>query len=75
MLGLPSALAGLVLGAVVAELLVPAVTLTVRASPPVPSVITQFAWAQALRLVRWPRTFTGSADRSWLCFHTRSCGE
>jgi hypothetical protein len=50
MLGLPSALAGLVLGAVVAELLVPAVTLTVRASPPVPSVITQFAWAQALPL-------------------------
>ena len=50
MLGLPSAVAGLVLGAVIAELLVPAVTLTVRASPPVPSVITQFAWAQALPL-------------------------
>ena len=50
MLGLPSALAGLVLGAVIAELLVPAVTLTVTASPPVPSVLIQFAWAQALPL-------------------------
>ena len=50
MLGLPSALAGLVLGAVIAELLVPAVTLTVTASPPVPSVLIQFASAQALPL-------------------------
>jgi len=50
MLGLPSALAGLALGAVIAELLVPAVTLTVTASPPVPSVLIQFAWAQALPL-------------------------
>ncbi len=50
MLGLPSALAGLALGVVIAELLVPAVTLTVTASPPVPSVLIQFAWAQALPL-------------------------
>ena len=50
MLGLPSALAGLALGAVIAELLVPAVTLTVSASLPVPPVIIQFDWAQALPL-------------------------
>ena len=50
MLGLPSALAGLALGAVIAELLVPAVTLTVTASSPVPPVIIQFDWAQTLPL-------------------------
>ncbi|HTX29603.1 MAG TPA: FtsX-like permease family protein [Streptosporangiaceae bacterium] len=50
MLGLPSALAGLVLGAVIAELLVPAVTLTVSASLPVPPVIIAFDWAQTLPL-------------------------
>ena len=50
MLGLPSALAGLALGAVIAELLVPAVTLTATASSPVPPVIIQFDWAQALLL-------------------------
>jgi len=50
MLGLPSALAGLALGAVIAELLVPAVTLTVTASTPVPPVIIQFDWAQTLPL-------------------------
>ena len=50
MLGLPSALAGLVLGAVIAELLVPAVTLTGTASLPVPPVIIEFDWAQTLPL-------------------------
>ncbi|MGH3152601.1 MAG: hypothetical protein ACRDOB_17985, partial [Streptosporangiaceae bacterium] len=50
MLGLPSALAGLVLGAVIAELLVPAVTLTSTASLPVPPVIIEFDWAQTLPL-------------------------
>ena len=50
MIGLPSALAGLALGAVIAELLVPAVTLTVTASSPVPPVIIQFDWAQTLPL-------------------------
>ena len=50
MLGLPSALAGLVLGAIIAELLVPAVTLTVTASLPVPPVIIEFDWAQTLPL-------------------------
>jgi ABC-type antimicrobial peptide transport system permease subunit len=50
MLGLPSALAGLALGAIIAELLVPAVTLTVTASLPVPPVIIQFDWAQTLTL-------------------------
>jgi len=50
MLGLPSALAGVALGVVIAELLVPAVTLTVTASTPVPPVIIQFDWAQTLPL-------------------------
>ena len=50
MLGLPSALAGLALGAVIAELLVPAVTLTVTASLPVPPVVIEFDWAQTLPL-------------------------
>ena len=50
MLGLPSALAGLALGAVIAELLVPAVTLTVTARSPVPPVIIEFDWAQTLPL-------------------------
>jgi hypothetical protein len=50
MLGLPSAFAGVALGAVIAELLVPAVTLTVTASLPVPPVIIQFDWAQTLPL-------------------------
>jgi FtsX-like permease family len=50
MLGLPAALAGLALGAVIAELLVPAVTLTVTASSPVPRVIIQLDWAQTLPL-------------------------
>jgi ABC-type antimicrobial peptide transport system permease subunit len=50
MIGLPSALVGLALGAIIAELLVPAVTLTATASSPVPPVIIQFAWAQTLLL-------------------------
>jgi FtsX-like permease family protein len=50
MLSLPSALVGLVLGAVLAELLVPAITLTVSGSAPVPPVIIQIAWLQALLL-------------------------
>jgi hypothetical protein len=50
MLGLPAALAGLALGAVIAELLVPAVTLTVTASSPVPPVIIQLDWDQTLPL-------------------------
>ena len=50
MLGLPAALAGLALGAVIAELLVPAVTLTATARQPVPPVIIQFDWAQTLPL-------------------------
>jgi hypothetical protein len=50
MLGVPAALAGLALGVIIAELLVPAVTLTVTASSPVPPVIIQFDWAQTLPL-------------------------
>jgi len=50
MLSLPSALAGLILGAVLAELLVPAITLTPSATTPVPPVLIQFSWAQTLPL-------------------------
>jgi FtsX-like permease family len=50
MLSLPSALAGLVLGVILAELLVPAITLTASATTPVPPVLIQFPWAQTLLL-------------------------
>ena len=50
MLGLPAALAGLALGAIIAELLIPAVTLTATASVPVPPVIIEYDWAQTLPL-------------------------
>jgi FtsX-like permease family len=50
MLSLPSAVAGLILGVVLAELLVPAITLTSSATTPVPPVVIQFGWAQTLPL-------------------------
>jgi len=50
MLSLPAAAAGLILGVVLAELLVPAITLTSSATTPVPPVIIQFGWAQTLPL-------------------------
>ena len=50
MLSLPSALAGLVLGVVLAELLVPAITLTSSATTPMPPVLIQFSWSQILLL-------------------------
>ena len=50
MLSLPSALAGLILGAVLAELLVPAITLTPSATTPVPPVLIEFNWSQTLPL-------------------------
>jgi FtsX-like permease family len=50
MLSLPSAVAGLILGVVLAELLVPAITLTASASTPVPPVLIQFGWAQTVPL-------------------------
>ena len=50
MLSLPSALAGLILGVVLAELLVPAITLTAAATLPVPPVLIQFGWPQTLLL-------------------------
>jgi FtsX-like permease family protein len=50
MLSLPSAVAGLILGVVLAELLVPAITLTSSASTPVPPVLIQFGWAQTVPL-------------------------
>jgi hypothetical protein len=51
MLSLPSALAGLALGAVLAELLVPAITLSPSATTPVPPVLIEFDWPQTLSLV------------------------
>ena len=50
MLSVPSALAGLVLGVVLAELLVPAITLTAAATRPVPPVLIQFNWSQTVPL-------------------------
>ncbi len=50
MLSVPSALAGLVLGLMLAELLVPAITLTAAATRPVPPVLIQFGWSQTLPL-------------------------
>jgi FtsX-like permease family len=50
MLSVPAALAGLILGVVLAELLVPAVTLTSAATTPMPPVIIGFGWAQTLPL-------------------------
>jgi hypothetical protein len=50
MLSLPSAVAGLILGVVLAELLVPAITLTSSAVTPEPPVLIQFGWAQTLPL-------------------------
>jgi hypothetical protein len=50
MLSVPSALAGLVLGVVLAELLVPAITLTSAATRPIPPVLIEFGWTQTLLL-------------------------
>ncbi|HUN35159.1 MAG TPA: FtsX-like permease family protein [Trebonia sp.] len=50
MLSLPSAAAGLALGATLAWLTVPAVTLTASAAAPTPSALTEFAWPTALPL-------------------------
>jgi hypothetical protein len=50
MLSVPAALAGLVLGAVLAELLVPAMTLSAAATAPVPPVLVEFGWPQTLPL-------------------------
>jgi hypothetical protein len=50
MLSGPAAAAGLGLGVVLAELLVPAITLTAAATEPVPPVLIQFGWAQTLPL-------------------------
>ena len=50
MLSVPSAIAGLVLGVVLAELLVPAITLSTAATAPVPPVLIEFGWSQTLPL-------------------------
>jgi hypothetical protein len=50
MLSLPSATAGLALGAALSWLLVPAVTLTTAATAPVPAALTEFAWSRAVPL-------------------------
>jgi hypothetical protein len=51
LLSVPAALAGLALGVILAELLVPALTLTTSAAHPVPPVLIRFGWAQTLGLV------------------------
>lgn len=48
MLSLPSAAAGLALGTLLAELLVPAITLSATATTPEPSVLIEFGWIPIL---------------------------
>jgi hypothetical protein len=50
MLSVPSAVAGLILGVVLAELLVPAITLTAAATAPIPPVLIRLGWSQTLVL-------------------------
>ncbi len=50
MLSVPSAVAGLILGVVLAELLVPAITLTAAATAPIPPVLIELGWSQTLAL-------------------------
>ncbi|HEY2523108.1 MAG TPA: FtsX-like permease family protein [Streptosporangiaceae bacterium] len=50
LLSVPAALAGLALGVILAELLVPALTLTSSAAHPVPPVLIHFGWPQTLGL-------------------------
>jgi hypothetical protein len=50
MLSVPSAAVGLALGAALAELLVPAVTLTSSGTAPVPPVLIEIGWSRALLL-------------------------
>ena len=48
MLSLPAAVAGLLLGLVLADLLVPAITLTAAGTAPVPPVLVTFGWTLSL---------------------------
>jgi hypothetical protein len=48
MLSLPAALAGLLIGAALSALLVPAITLTSTGATPVPPVLIQFGWLPTL---------------------------
>jgi hypothetical protein len=48
MLSLPAAAIGLVIGVVLADLLVPAITLSVAGADPIPPVLIEFGWAQSL---------------------------
>jgi hypothetical protein len=50
MLSLPAAAAGLLLGVVLAELLIPSVTLTSAGTAPVPPVLVEIGWSRALLL-------------------------
>ncbi len=50
MLSMPSAAVGLALGALLARLVVPAVTLTTGGAAPVPPALTEFAWAGVVPL-------------------------
>ena len=50
MISLPAAVVGLGLGALLSAILVPAVTLTARATVPVPPALTEFAWPLAVPL-------------------------
>jgi hypothetical protein len=76
-IAVPAALAGLLLGGLLARLVIPAVSITPAGTPPVPPVLVQTPWALpclvALLMAAGPVLLaaTGSGTRSRVVSHTR----
>jgi hypothetical protein len=76
-IAVPAALAGLLLGGLLARLVIPAVSITPTGTPPVPPVLVQTPWALpclvALLMAAGPVLLaaTGSGTRSRVVSHTR----
>ena len=76
-ISVPAALAGLLLGALLARLVIPAVSITPAGTPPVPPVLVQTPWALpcavALVMAAGPVLLaaTGGGTRSRIVSHTR----
>jgi len=76
-ISVPAALAGLLLGALLARLVIPAVSITPAGTPPVPPVLVQTPWALpcavALLMAAGPVLLaaTGGGTRSRIVSHTR----
>jgi FtsX-like permease family len=76
-IAVPAALAGLLLGGLLARLVIPAVSITPAGTPPVPPVVVQTPWAipcvVALLMAAGPvlLAVTGSGSRSRVVSHTR----